>query len=224
MTARPIAPTSPKLPAGQSLAAASCSPVAVLYARADSNYKAMENVDVWDAERDARNWPGGCPVVAHPPCRAWSALAHLAKPRPDEKDLARHAVRMVREWGGVLEHPTSSRLWPDQGLPEPGEYDQWGGYTLIMPQWWFGHRADKPTRFYIVGCPIRLLPEVPLVLGVAPCVVTTSKRKCKTPPSEWRERLGTREKEATPPKMADWLVSVARICRANDQIQPASEP
>lgn len=91
MTARPIAPTSPKLPAGQSLAAASCSPVAVLYARADSNYKAMENVDVWDAERDARNWPGGCPVVAHPPCRAWSALAHMAKPRPDEKDLARHA-------------------------------------------------------------------------------------------------------------------------------------
>ncbi len=38
--------------------------VAVLFARADSHYKALPGSDVWDAERDALRWPGGCPVVA----------------------------------------------------------------------------------------------------------------------------------------------------------------
>lgn len=41
--------------------------VAVLFARADSNYKAMQGVDVWDAERDARRWPGGEPVFSTTP-------------------------------------------------------------------------------------------------------------------------------------------------------------
>ena len=83
--------------------------IAVLFARADSNYKQLPECDVWDAERDARNWPGGCQVVAHPPCRAWGRLRHFAKPRDDEKDLARFAVAQVRKWGGVLEHPERAR-------------------------------------------------------------------------------------------------------------------
>ena len=77
--------------------------VAVLYARPNSIYKRLEAADVWDMERDARCWPGGAPVVAHPPCRAWGRLRHFAKPRPDEKGLALHAVAAVREHGGVLE-------------------------------------------------------------------------------------------------------------------------
>jgi hypothetical protein len=35
--------------------------VAVLFARADSVYKALDGCDVWDIERDARRWPGGSP-------------------------------------------------------------------------------------------------------------------------------------------------------------------
>ena len=45
--------------------------VAILFARSDSYYKTLPECDVWDIERDARKWPGGAPVVAHPPCRAW---------------------------------------------------------------------------------------------------------------------------------------------------------
>ncbi len=30
--------------------------VAILFARADSHYKALAGCDVWDAERDARKW------------------------------------------------------------------------------------------------------------------------------------------------------------------------
>ncbi|WP_202122885.1 hypothetical protein, partial [Escherichia coli] len=76
--------------------------IAVLFARVDSNYKAMPECDVFDIERDARTFAGGMPVVAHPPCRAWGRLRKFAKPRPDEKALALFAVAQVRAFGGVL--------------------------------------------------------------------------------------------------------------------------
>jgi hypothetical protein len=104
--------------------------VAVLFARADSHYKALPGVDVWDIERDALKWPGGHPVVAHPPCRAWGKLYYFAKPRPGEKDLALFAVKQIRRYGGVLEHPKDSKLWPAAGLPHPGHIDEFGGLDL----------------------------------------------------------------------------------------------
>jgi hypothetical protein len=48
--------------------------VAILFARKDSIYKTMPGCDVWDIDRDARNWPGGAPIVGHPPCRAWGPI------------------------------------------------------------------------------------------------------------------------------------------------------
>ena len=141
--------------------------VAVLFARADSHYKALPGCDVWDAERDARKWPGGAPVVAHPPCRAWASLRFHAKPRPDEKQLAIDAVAHVRRYGGVLEHPHRSTLWPTAALPEPGERDEFGGWTLVVDQQWWGHRAQKRTRLYIVGCEPTAIPAMPIVLGEA---------------------------------------------------------
>lgn len=93
--------------------------VAVLFARADSCYKEMPECDVWDIDRDARKWAGGSPVVAHPPCRAWGRLRTFAKPRKGERLLATWSVRQVRKWGGVLEHPASSTLWPKAGRVRP---------------------------------------------------------------------------------------------------------
>ena len=187
--------------------------MAILYARADSIYKTMPGCDVWDIERDARKFTGGMPIVAHPPCRAWGGLSHMAKPRPDEKDLARIAVRMIRENGGVLEHPWRSKLWPDQQLPEPGRRDEWGGFTIAVPQFWFGHRANKATRLYVCGCEPKEIPPIQFTLGEAPCVVTTCKNKRDTPASEWKERLGPRENEATTTGFAMWLVRTARLCQ-----------
>src|SRR3972149_3930233 len=102
----------------------------VLFARRDSDYKLMD-CDVWDIDRDARNYTGNAPVIAHPPCRAWGRLRHFAKPRPDEKDLALFAVATVRRCGGVLEHPASSTLWQAADLPLPGyPADRFGGWTF----------------------------------------------------------------------------------------------
>ena len=74
--------------------------VAVLFARRDSVYKTLPDLDVWDEPRDARKWPGGTSLVAHPPCRAWGRFKKFAKPAPHEKQLARDAVAHIRRWGG----------------------------------------------------------------------------------------------------------------------------
>src|SRR5690348_15539512 len=100
--------------------------VAILFARRDSVYKTLPDCDVYDIDRDARTFPGGMPVVAHPPCRSWGILSHMAKPAPGERELALWAVDRVRECGGVLEHPRGSRLWVEKPLPAPGQVDAWG--------------------------------------------------------------------------------------------------
>lgn len=189
--------------------------VAVLFARADSVYKTMPGCDVFDIDRDARTWQGGSPVVAHPPCRAWGRLRAFAKPRADEKDLARWAVAQVRQWGGAVEHPECSQLWPDQNLPAPEQRDEFGGWTLPIHQWWFGHRAQKRTLLYIVGCEPRDVPEFPMRLGVSDCRIRLDKRRAdgshiRKGDPDYQPVLGDAEREHTPPALAAWLVELAR--------------
>lgn len=189
--------------------------IAVLFARTDSHYKALPDCDVFDIERDARKWPGGMPVVAHPPCRAWGRLRRFAKPRKGERLLATWSVRQVRKWGGVLEHPASSRLWPKAGLPAPGQRDKYGGWTLPIVQQWWGHRAEKKTLLYIVGIEPWELPALPLVLGEASHVVQTRKRH------DYRPHITKAEREHTPPLLACWLVEVAKRCKSQALFSPA---
>lgn len=183
--------------------------IAVLFARQDSIYKTLPGCDVWDIERDARNWTGGCPVVAHPPCRAWGRLRAFAKPRHDEKELAMLAVDHVRQFGGVLEHPAASTLWDAAGLPRPGSSgrDKFGGWSIQVPQFWFGHRAYKSTWLYFVGIDPKELPDIPLVLGEAPCTVGLFSGRDR---ARCRKEISKREREATPPAFADWLCRVPR--------------
>lgn len=193
-------------------------PVAVLFARADSNYKTMPACDVWDAERDARKWKGGAPVVAHPPCRAWGRLRMQAKPRPDEKALALFAVDQVRTFGGVLEHPKGSTLWQAAGLPRPGQRDEFGGWTLPIFQSWWGHRAEKATYLYIVGCEPADIPAMPMMLGGASHVIAQNRTRSdgtriRKGDAGWRPEVSKAEREHTPPALAAWLVQLADRCR-----------
>lgn len=181
--------------------------IAILFARTDSIYKTLGGTDVWDAERDARKWKGGTPVVAHPPCRAWGRMRQFAQPRHDEKDLARFAIQQLRIWGGVLEHPAESTLWADQMLPRPGRApDQFGGWTMAIDQFHFGHRAEKATWLYIVGVHPDDLPEIPHREGRPTHCIRPTKSYPRLP------SVTKAEREHTPPALAEWLVEVARRC------------
>lgn len=191
--------------------------VAVLFARSDSHYKKIADCDVWDADRDATRWPGGSPVVAHPPCRAWGQLRAMAKPREGEKELAIFAADQVRRNGGVLEHPKNSTLWPAISAPPPGTHDRFGGWILPISQSWWGHRAEKATTLYIVGCEPVDVPSIPLALEKAPCICGSSGRRkdgsrTKKGDPNWRPEITKAEREHTPPRLAAWLVALAAKC------------
>ena len=189
--------------------------VAALFCRADSNYKSIPGVDVYDAERDARTYDGPHPVIAHPPCRGWGQLRHMAfKVRPDERNLARLSVALVREFGGVLEHPLQSDLWRAQQLPVPGARDQFGGFTVVIDQFWWGHKARKRTALYVVGCAPADVPKIPIILGDAPMLCGTSgRRKDGTRRAQTKPEITKTEREHTPPDFAAWLVELARRCK-----------
>lgn len=179
--------------------------VAILFAQEQSIYKTLPDCDVWDIERDARNYENDYPVVAHPPCRAWASFRYFAKPRPGEKNLARLAVALVRINGGVLEHPKLSILWEDQKLPIDDEIDNHGGFTIHVDQYWFGHKARKATKLYICGCKPQEIPDFPIRFGDPEYLV----RNTSTSP---KPAITKHECEATPKEFALWLVDLAKTC------------
>src|SRR6185295_2149416 len=116
----------------------------------------------YDEERNAEMYAGPWPVVAHPPCGPWGGLRHLNRTQAPEH--APHALAIVREFGGVLEHPADSKLWDACGLPLPAityigrggditgyqngpgpRLDDFGGYTIELDQCEWGHCARKRT-------------------------------------------------------------------------------
>lgn len=185
--------------------------VSALYVRADSIYKSL-GVDCWDAERDARNYNGNNPVVAHPPCRAWGRLKGFAKPRHDEKELALKAVDTIRKVGGVLEHPAHSDLWKEKPLPKPGEVDKWGGFTICVDQFWWGHKARKKTFLYICGVNKKDLPIIPMNFDMLTHYVGFPK-SWKGKGRNGMKEISKKEREATPIDFAKWLIEVAKRCK-----------
>lgn len=183
--------------------------ITVLFTKKDSVYETL-GADVWDINRDARNWQGGGPCIAHPPCRAWGQLSHMAKPRHDEKELSLFAIEMIRKYGGVLEHPAASRLWPHI-LPYPGGFDDWGGYSICIDQKWFGHLAQKKTLLYIVGCTASELPPIPIDYSAVEYTVS-SKIKKKSG-ARIKKEIPKSMREHTPLALAKWLIQVAKCCK-----------
>lgn len=173
--------------------------VAILCAARNSVYKTLEGCDVFDIDRDARTFAGGMPVVAHPPCRCYSAFCrHQAKPtdRDAEMALGVWCADQVRTYGGILEQPRFSHLWETCSIPRPGKSDAFG-FCISLCQFWFGTPTYKFTWLYVVGVNKSEIPEMPLKL----------KR-------DNEDRYGwtiTRHvKERTPKAFAEWLVECAR--------------
>lgn len=187
--------------------------VAVLFVRRDSVYKTLPGCDCYDEDRDARMWPGGCPVVAHPPCRTWGALRHLVPKRPEEHALGPFGVEQVRRWGGVPEHPARSALWSECSMARPGKgRDAQGGWTMDVDQHWWGHDAQKRTWLYICGCDPRHIPEWSIRIDEA--IFGMHGPTWNGPIRKPEMKKGDRDK--TPPAFAAWLVALARRCAGHN--------
>lgn len=179
--------------------------VNVLFAHRRSAYWDMP-VEVFDERRDARSWKlnEGGPLIVHPPCRSWCRMSHLAKPPAGESELAFFALAAVRLRGGVLEHPAHSKFWPAAGLPRPGGKDE-HGWTLAVSQRWWGHRAEKPTWLYIVGCAPGGIPELPLSF-------TPASHVCGSATAQRMRGMDDDERDLSPPAFAWWLEELASRC------------
>ena len=131
--------------------------VAALFVEKDGPYFGLPGVDPWDAERDARLYRGPDPVVAHPPCARWSLMG-LCRGYYDGQDEGcfEAALRAVRNYGGVLEHPAHSLAWRTFALPKPPAFG-WAhsltdeGWSCEVDQRLYGHEARKPTWLYYCG-------------------------------------------------------------------------
>jgi hypothetical protein len=180
--------------------------VAVLCVKPGSHYRALTGVECFDRERDARTFAGGMPVVAHPPCAQWGRLRMLAKPDQAERELGPMCVEWVQRCGGVLEHPASSRLFAECGLPGPGSRDRFGWTMSVELRWW-GFPARKLTWLYVVGVEPHEI-QCPLSLAPASMVID---RTAGTGPR--RRLLPKSRREETPLTMCEWLVDLASRAR-----------
>lgn len=145
-------------------------PIAALYIERSGPYDMFPLVDAWDKDRDARNYNGPHPVVAHPPCHLWGKFARINfkrwggehnRPGNDGGCFAK-ALAAVRQFGGVLEHPAYTYAWAAHGLTAPSGI----GWTQTAPTEWvcevwqsaYGHPARKRTWLFFCG------PVVPFPL------------------------------------------------------------
>lgn len=195
--------------------------IAALYVETDGAYFCLPDVDPWDEKRDARQYAGPWPVVAHPPCRNWSILGNCRPEiiRGDDGGCFAAALAAVRRFGGVLEHPRYSAAWSAYGLP----YATRGGWTASLTdpglvtevdQGNYGHPNVKPTWLYCVG--IDLPPRLRWETSTQPTYRT--KRS-----GGGNGKGGTRpDHSRTPPAFRDALLAMAGDARPSFDI--LSEP
>ena len=195
--------------------------IAALYVEHGGTYYGLDGVEPWGLpERDAREYAGPHPVVAHPPCSRWCRLAGLVEARWGHKkgDDGGHfaaALAAVRKFGGVLEHPAWSDAWehfglvkPMAGLPGWLRADTKGGHTCYVEQGRFGHPAKKATWLYACRAPL-----LDLRWGAVPDKdVTALVSWCgnRVRSNETRPRLGKKRASRTPTAFRDELIAMAR--------------
>lgn len=197
-------------------------PIAALFVAKGGTYFGVEGVDPWDEERDARLYDGPYPVIAHPPCARWCALAALNERQyghkvGDDGGCFEAALAAVRTWGGVLEHPAETLAWRAHGLHNPmrGAWSQSlldDGWTTEVSQVAYGFPARKRTWLYFVGdtAPPRLRwnePPATAVVGFPRSGVAPHLR-----------RLRPTETICTPKAFRDVLIDLARTSRVTSEM------
>lgn len=85
-----------------------------------------------------------------------------------------------------------------------------GGWTAEVRQCDWGHKAEKLTWFYIVGCHPDDLPPLP-PRGEPTGVIKPQRGVPRT-----LKIVTKAEREHTPPDLARWLVELARRCKPKE--------
>lgn len=191
--------------------------IAALFVETDGIYFGLEGVDPWDVNRDARNYKGPHPVIAHPPCNRWSVLAYSVQARyphckvGDDDGCFEDALMSVWAFGGVLEHPARSLAFEHYGLPKPRS----GSWQPAGPRQWvtqvsqaaYGHLAQKFTWLYYVG---DVAPPA-LDWGEPEVQHQVSYGKNPKTGTYWKTPLTTKQAKATPPAFLELLIELATI-------------
>jgi len=192
--------------------------VAALFVDKKGCYAGLPGVELWDEKRDARTYAGPHPVVAHPPCTRWCQLIYLNEARwgfkrGEDEGCFESALRSVRTFGGVLEHPAYTLAWSTFGLPVPrkhgwqqGLFDD--GWVCHVDQGMYDHPAKKAIWLYAYGIKP---PTLRWGESVGTALVSHCKNHVRA--DEDRRRLGKREASATPPAFRDALLAIARTAR-----------
>ena len=197
--------------------------IAALYVQTGGCYFGLPSVEPWDAARDARTYAGPWAVVAHPPCERWGRYwgggpsAKVKRTKGDDGGCFAAALASVLRWGGVLEHPAASSAWAAHGLRAPmaegwHAADLVGGWTCLVEQGAYGHKARKATWLYAHGV---ALPS--LRWGRAPGDFrrldpgfhTAAERAAASDIRRTAQRLTKSECIATPTEFRDLLISIA---------------
>lgn len=196
--------------------------IAALFVYADGPYSRVPGVDAWDVKRDARNYDGPHPVVAHPPCSRWCRLAALCEARwgykrGDDGGCFASALANVRRVGGVLEHPAYSDAFKVFGLPTPSRRGGWqrgacGGWACHVEQGRYGHVAKKATWLYAFGCELPSLKWGSVNDADTKSAVSWCGNKTKSG-GEHRPKVGKRRASETPAEFREILIAMARSVR-----------
>lgn len=205
--------------------------IAALYVETDGCYYGLPDVDPWDIIRDAREYAGPHPVVAHPPCQRWGRFWHGSTRKPhqfklgDDGGCFKAALKSVRDHGGVLEHPADSHAWEHFNLERPTRHKGWqrvsgGGFTCYVEQGHYGHFSRKPTWLLVDCIARRQLPELNWSKGSQRLHPVALERYGY----EKARRIGmtamiggkdkTKIRNATPPAFQDLLLGLARLVDA----------
>lgn len=180
--------------------------IPVLFTLPGSNYKKYNFTDCYDESRNALTYTGDQAIIAHPPCRLWGRLSHLSTAPQVERLLAMWAVQKIRTNGGILEHPSGSRLFSKMRIPLDGTPDQTGGFVISINQHWFGFKAKKRTYLYVVGCTRAQIPQLTLSFDAITHSISSSRNYLELDKSKFSE---------TVPKLCEWLFEVQRIIQSN---------
>lgn len=202
--------------------------VAALYVQNGGCYDNIFGVELWDEARDARTYAGPHPVVAHPPCERWGRYwsggpsARVRRQKGDDGGCFAAALAAVRTWGGVLEHPEASHAWRAHELLAPPRNGGWVaagdgiGWTCCVEQGHYGHRARKATWLYAAR--VTTLPS--LRWGRSPASILldagfhSAEERRRAVKTGLCQRMGHRERAATPTPFRDLLLAIARTTRS----------